>query len=44
MHDHDSEENRVEPWKWRCETCDETPVDGEIDVAGIMDFASLAVY
>lgn len=43
MHDHDGEEYWVEPRERRTETCDETPVEREIDVARVVDFAGFAV-
>lgn len=43
MHDHDGEEDWVEPRKRRAETRDETPVDRKINVARVMNFARFAV-
>lgn len=43
MHDHDGEEYRIEPWKWRCKACDEPPVNSKVDIARVMDFARLAI-
>ena len=43
MHDHDGEENRVEPWEWRPKACDEPPVNSKVNVARVMDLARLAI-
>jgi hypothetical protein len=41
--DHAREEEWVEPREGAVEASDETPVQGEVEVAGVMDLASFAV-
>ena len=43
MRNHDQEENRIEPREWRIEASNQTPSGSEVDVAGIMDLASVFV-
>lgn len=37
MQNHDGEKRRIKPRKRRVEPCDQTPRDGEVHVAGIVD-------
>lgn len=41
---HGREENRIEPWEWRVEPCNQPPGKGEKPVASIVHFACLTVY
>lgn len=44
MHNHNREEDRVEPRKRRIEACNQTPAYREEPVACVVDFAGDAVY
>jgi hypothetical protein len=42
--DHEKEEDRIKPWKGTIDTGDQTPADGEAQVAGIMNLAGFAIF
>lgn len=44
MRDHDGEEKRVKPWKGAVEACNKTPRQGKVEIAGIVDLPSIAVW
>lgn len=43
MRDHARKEDGVEPREWAIESGDKTPVKSKVEVASVVDLASLAV-
>lgn len=43
MADHQAEENRVEPWEWAVEPSDETPSQGEEEIASVVNLAGKSI-
>lgn len=43
MGDHDREKYRIKPWERALESTDQTPGDGKINIAGIVNLAAVAV-
>lgn len=43
MRNHAREEQGIEPRERRAEASDQTPCDGEVEIAGIVDLAGIAV-
>lgn len=44
MYNHEAEEDRVEPGEGTVEASDQTPGNGEIGIAGIMDLACQTIW
>lgn len=44
MADHASKEERIEPGEGAGEAGDQAPVQSEVEIAGVVDLAGLAIY
>jgi hypothetical protein len=44
MGDHRAEEDRIEPRKWAVESSDQAPRQRKVDIAGVVDFASISIF
>lgn len=41
MHNHESEEDGIEPWERTIESSDQTPAEGEVKVGGVVDLSGV---